>query len=339
VKTWLLLAASASLLALSSVVSAELTPARDIEQLVSDADIIVLGTIADVTDLGLSSIEGTVGGSGARLVTGRIAIRQVLKGTVENPKEVVFWGTVWNGPTARWALAPNQDSIVFLKHGASHTDFVSPYYPALTIVGRPRVAATDPLAGVTEAVAAALHMLQSSAEARRQAVYALKGLRMPAAVAGLRAALHDRNRWTRLEAAAALLSINEIEALPLVEAELLQPRQPDSGVMLNLRVSLRRLEDAAAVPALTRLLARGDTLTRREAASGLGNMRTPAALRALGRALDDEDFDVRLNAVRSLAVATGRNQVLFSREKFQDEEARYITGWKARLRSQSIDLP
>ena len=172
----------------------------------------------------------------------------------------------------------------------------------------------------------------------RQAIYALKGLRLPVAVAGLRAVLHDPDRWTQLEAAAALLSVNEIEALPLVEAELLQPRHPDSGVMSNLRVSLRRLEDAAAIPALTRLLARGDTLTRREAASGLGNMRTPAALRALVRALDDEHFEVRLSAARSLVKAGGQQQS-FSSEWFREHEATYKTEWKARLRSQGIDIP
>ena len=172
----------------------------------------------------------------------------------------------------------------------------------------------------------------------RQAIYALKGLRLPVAVAGLRAVLHDPDRWTQLEAAAAVAAVNEIEALPLVEAVVLQPRHPDSGVMSNLRVSLRRLEDAAAIPALTRLLARGDTLTRREAASGLGNMRTPAALRALVRALDDEHFEVRLSAARSLVKAGGQQQS-FSSEWFREHEATYKTEWKARLRSQGIDIP
>ena len=63
------------------------------------------------------------------------------------------------------------------------------------------------------------------------------------------------------------------------------------------------------------------------------------AQRPLGRALDDEDFDVRFNAVWGIAAATGQYQLRPGWADFREDEARHIREWKARLASLGVEVP
>ena len=71
----------------------------------------------------------------------------------------------------------------------------------------------------------------------------------------------------------------------------------------------------------------------------LGNTSSPAAMRALGRALDDEDFDVRFNVVQSLADAYGQVNLRTSRESFAENETEHKRRWRERLAARGVALP
>lgn len=155
-------------------------------------------------------------------------------------------------------------------------------------------------------------------------------MKNPASISGLRTALRETDRTIQLNAAAALLAADDVSALPIAEAALLQP-EPGlrADLLLNLRGGISRgLTAEAAIPALARLLGARDPETRRTATSALGHTKSSAALIPLGRALDDADFDVRLNAVRALAEVTDQQESIVSSDRFRSDEARYVKYWK-----------
>ena len=67
---------------------------------------------------------------------------------------------------------------------------------------------------------------------------------------------------------------------------------------------------------------------RRAATSALGHTKSSAAIAALGRALYDVDFDVRLNAARGLAGITQEAEWSPSPYAFRASEEPYLTHWK-----------
>jgi hypothetical protein len=69
-----------ALIFLAHNASAELVAEFDLARLVADADWIVIGTISDVTDLGLASVGNRADAAGGRLLTGRVVVHQMLKG-------------------------------------------------------------------------------------------------------------------------------------------------------------------------------------------------------------------------------------------------------------------
>ena len=61
------------------------------------------------------------------------------------------------------------------------------------------------------------------------------------------------------------------------------------------------MKGAAAVPALARVITQGTPEMRVAAVTALSEIGTPGAMEAVVRALDDEDTDIRIAAVRTLA--------------------------------------
>src|SRR5258706_8867159 len=148
---------------------------------------------------------------------------------------------------------------------------------------------------VASAVAAVLCSPEMSQDRRREAIFVLSDTGGPVAVSALRAGLQDGDQSLRLSAAAALLLLGDVSALPAAEKALLHPNPSLSPeILLNLRGGISiGLKDKAAVPGLARLLNAGDTETRRAAVEALRNTNSPSAIAALSKALKDADTDVR----------------------------------------------
>ena len=122
--------------------------------------------------------------------------------------------------------------------------------------------------------------------------------------------LEDRDQTLRLSAAAALLLLDDVSALPVAEKALLHPDTNLSPELLhNLRAGIRLgVKDKAAVPTLTRLLSAGDVEARRAAVEALRNTNSPSAIAPLTKALEDADTDVQYVAVIGLAEITGQSE-------------------------------
>lgn len=96
--------------------------------------------------------------------------------------------------------------------------------------------------------------------------------------------------------AARMASMNTAELLKLIV-----PDGADaSDVALEAIRRAGELKTAASVPNLSRVLAAGGVALRQAAAQALAEIGSPGAMRALEAALDDEDRDVRIAAVRAI---------------------------------------
>jgi len=80
----------------------------------------------------------------------------------------------------------------------------------------------------------------------------------------------------------------------------------DTVVALEAMRRSAAMRSTAAVPAIARVLANGTTLLRQSAAQALATIGTPGSIQALDRAIDDEDRDIRVFAVRTLGHAKYR---------------------------------
>jgi HEAT repeat protein len=146
----------------------------------------------------------------------------------------------------------------------------------------------------------------------------------------LRTALSDSDETVQLNAAAGLLAIGDLSALPMAEAALLRPDLSSTPEVQSLQAGIRHgVKDVMASPTLARLLASGDVETRRSVSPALRNTRSAAALKpSVGQALEDADFDVRVNAARALAEFADQPQRRLSDDGFRADEEGQIRYWK-----------
>jgi HEAT repeat protein len=337
-KTRVVLLVAMFMSAIATSVRAELVPPIDIKDLVSNADMIVIGTIATFEDLGSAPNGNRSGDSPARLVTGEIIVRQVLKGRTDSDRIKFLSPVRGRSIDAGW-FAANTEAVLFLKRNGQETKFASPIYPMVRTSSSVRVEKTDPLEAVVEAISSVLVTPGISSPIKLQAIYQLRGLPMPSAVAGLRAALKESDRTVRIAAIGALLSDGDLDVLPLAEKVLMGPDGGTTGEIANIRGSLRTVRNPAAIPTLARLIRAEDVETRRAVAEVLGKTRSKEALQPLRRALDDADFEVRLNAVRALSQILDSNPLSISEQGFRNAESRLLDQWKARLMSMGVDAP
>jgi hypothetical protein len=305
-------------------------PLLKIPELVQRADVIVIGRITMIGDIGPVAIAAANAPVHGRALLAEIAVDHVVKGAVQTAT-VRFQFDVPDVPMGYRGVAGGEYRVLFLRGTEPPYRFVSPYHPSVIAVPSARLAMESGLDQVFEAVAAVLSSPRTTSSDKREALFALRGAKNAVALAGLRSALSDGDRTVQLTAAAALLAANDVAGLPLATEALLEtPSSLPGDVALNLRGAISHdLSTDAAVPALTQLFNATDATTRRAAVSALGRTQSPVAIASLARALDDSDFDVRLNAARACAEVTGQENLRPSEEAFRGDEHRFIGYWKS----------
>ena len=82
------------------------------------------------------------------------------------------------------------------------------------------------------------------------------------------------------------------------------------------------------MPVLVRLMAAPEAETRRAPSSALRHLRSTAAVPTLVRALDDPDFEVRINGVHGLVDVSGQKELTPSWDAFRSDEEKFINDWK-----------
>jgi hypothetical protein len=138
------------LLSTGSIASAHSEPPFDLREVTNQSDVVVLGTIVDLADLGETVLRGN---NWAHLIGGHIAVHQVFKGHVA-ANAVPFRSLVWTVHLN--SIAKNTHGVVFLKRTPFNLEFVSPAYPMLATVPIPLVASRDAYEAVLESLTAVL---------------------------------------------------------------------------------------------------------------------------------------------------------------------------------------
>ena len=159
--------------------------------------------------------------------------------------------------------------------------------PALRVsIGR--AIAGTPCDSMFEVLLPALHHEQPAM--RCAAVFVLRGMGRKA-IPHLAAALRDKDRSVRKEAAGALAALRWTPDNPLEKVQFY--------FLLEDWAELAKLQ-GAAVPTLLKALGSKETRIRCESARTLGKIRDPRAIPGLIAAVEDPEMDVRIRAVEAL---------------------------------------
>jgi HEAT repeats len=309
-------------------------PSLNLTELTNHANLIVVGEVGDVRDDGPTVTE--VGGRrvSARRMVVKLSIARVLKGRLDNT-DIQFTFVVSDLPLGYVSVAVNQFGMFFLRETQERTlSVVSPYYPFI-------VAARDaPAAGgqaLDQVVAELEHVVTSPRTApkdRVRGITILDSVRTPSVTQALEQAAQAPYGPAVLYAVAALLKRNDILMLELAEKTLtVTPQTDELELRRMLAYSIRDgVSDPRALPVVTRLLKAEDIDVRRGAAAALRHIGTESVIEPLSQALNDDDREVRYQAVLGLASVTGQNDWGPSIDLFIKDESRYLTYWKDWLR-------
>jgi hypothetical protein len=310
-------------------------PVTPIDELVGRSDVVVVGSIVSVGDAGPASITTPSGTTvSGRAMAGRMVVDQVLKGPREL-RELRFDFVQTDDVIGYRGVRADSYRIVFLRRSGADYEFTSPYKPSVVAVPGASVSATKPEDAVFQVLGTVLRDAKSSANDKREAIYAMWPGRVPnaEAIKALRPMLEDSDPSLQCEAAASLLQSNDVTALPYAEHWLLGERaHPWPTCFGNLRGGIAfGIKDPVAIPSLTRLLRAREVETRRVVAGALRHTQSSDAIPALGSALDDLDLDVEYSAVAGLSEITGQTAGMPGIPLFKSNPGAYVSLWKDRL--------
>ncbi len=310
---------------LPSVAGAVIVPGHDVTGMTRDADLIIVGT---VTSIELQGDTTTIreGGSGieipATAAVAMMTVDQVLKGEAVSgriavrlylPHQFAGYGAVSEGDF----------KVYFLREADGEYRFVSAYTPGITAVPGAQGRGADPFARVLSLLADGLRM-GTNPQVKIETLQEIRGIDSPIAIEGLNAASLDSDQTVRIIAVSYLLWLDQLDALPVAEAALADATL-DPRLLAYLRHGIERgIRDERAIPVLARLLLFPEAETRRAAARAMRYIESPLIIEPLRQALDDRNAEVRLAAVRGLAMAVGEQSLFPGDDVFHNDEQRFI---------------
>jgi HEAT repeat protein len=318
-----------SFVGVATVAMATPVPQFRVADIVKDSDVIAIGVVVSVANLGPTSIVTPNGAISGRQMVATLVTDQMIKGPGKSSLQFEF--AVPDAAIGYGGVEAGDVRMFFLKGRGEPYQLVSPHYPSLVAVRGIRLTARGELERVVEALGAVVTSSAEPEAARQSAIYALWGTKIRFGTDALASALADATPATRLTAAAALLAGGDMRALQVAEDALTAPNpNATSEVLHNLAVAISEgIRDPGAVPALARLLLSPNVGARRSAAVALRAIGSSTAVEALVKALDDVDSEVQYTAVTALAEITGQRESAPSLPAFLNNQQHYVEHWKA----------
>jgi hypothetical protein len=309
---------------------ATIVPALDLDQLTQASDLIVVGKVASLRQIGITNLPLDSHQVTSRIEKGVISIDRVLKGEVRGgevsiqfyiPETDIGWPSVTLDSYGIYFLNLRDDGMFV---------FANPYYPfTIAALGISSTGA-NAIDRVVAEISAVLSSPRSTSEQRLNALYLLSRSRSPASTASLSSLLNSSEQALRLSAAGALLERNDTHGLSLAVAALLHGSDGVSAVVRhNLSYAVAQgVRDPNAIPDLKKLLASTDPEIRRAAASALMHSQSPDAITPLLSTLADSDFEVRYYGVVALAEITGQMNWRPNMGDFRTDQEKYLKHWR-----------
>jgi len=307
---------------------ATVVPAFSLNQLVNDSDVIVVGEISDMHEIGNTTVLVSGALVRARKMAGVVDVQEVLKGAVRTSRLDIQFAI-----TEKWVGYPSIPSgtrILFLNLAGETSVPANLYYPSLPAVAGTKSTGGTVLDRVVSELVAVLGSASAPVDQKSETIARLEGIATPSVLSALKNAATQNNDTVRLNAVTALLERDEISVLPIAERALLNPdRQLPDYLRHNLSYGIfTGVKSERAIPALSRLLASPETEVRRAAIMALRRSGSHQALNPLTKGLYDSDLQVRYLSVLGLAEITGETNWETSQEEFSADELRYLRYWR-----------
>lgn len=319
-------AAFALLLTLSGWANGVPVPILDVPSLAAASDLIVVGKVESTRDGGATSIDFGGNAVAARLVLCVIEVDNILKGTVEG-RTISLRYVLPSEPIGYASVVPGYQ-MLFLKKSDLTYLLASPYHASLPAVPDSGVGQGDLLSKIAECLGSVLRASATSHAQKQTALYALSTVHTLGSTDLLRQSLQQRDPTLRLNAAGFLLLRDDLTGMSDAEKAILQPEGLPGNLIHNLNYAIAEgVKDKNAVPALNRLARVQELETRRAAAAGLRHVGSKSAIPSLVHLLDDNDQQVRHEAIMGLAEITGDLDWGPNLDLFQSQEQTYLKHW------------
>jgi hypothetical protein len=309
--------AFAILLLGTTLVVADFAPSLSTKALASSADLIIVGKVERVQQIGSGDITYNGVNYPRQDYAADISIDEMIKGEPLPHRFTLNFSTpstdAW-GNVAEGGLEPNTYRVIFLNKTGSNYKFVSPYSPSLPastkLCGPNWQAQTgeDAYHKVLQRLLALL-CTDSTSQEKQSALFVLNWTEDSAAAPFLKAALNlpnvKSNPTLRMSIVSDLLHWKELSVLPLAEEDLFNesvssPFYPKS----NLVLAISSLEPQISIPLLGCVLKSQEPEDRVAAARFLEYTDSQAALDILLSALNDPDRKVQFAIMQSLGNLT-----------------------------------
>ena len=314
------------ILLLSVPAEAELVPSLDLNTLVSESDLIVVGQVTAVSERERTSIDAGGGYIEVTRMAASLSPNRVLKGQTNDA--TIYFEFVKRDLSPFKLVEARQFGIFFLKNRSGVFTVTNPYYSFL-VAGRSQpIDAGNVLENVVSEFANVIR-LNMPRRARIEAIEALRHVSSKTATEVLREAAGNPDLSVRMRAHTALLWRNDISAMSeAVDLLLKPPPGAEEFLLTNLATSVEAVSDPDAIVLLKRLRTARQANIRRATAGALRSTRAEAAIQPLILCLSDSDRDVRYHAVIGLAEITGQLNWGPSTDMFQRDEQTYLEHWK-----------
>lgn len=302
------------------IVWADIVPQLSIKTLVSQADLIIVGKIERVEQIGQGFLQLQSSAYTRRDFQATISVDETIKGESTSSLFVFNYSTPAvdsYGNVAGGELFPGTYQVVFLKKTTTGFAFVSPYSPSLPANSTPCGANWDAQFGedaYEKVLRRVLDMLcvNSSPEEKQAAVGTLNWEEDASAAPFLKATLNlpdvKDNPTVRTAIVGDLLKWNDLSVLPLAEDDLFQSsKHVDGNLKSNLLLAISSLDPSLSIPVLSRALTLPEPEARIGAARFLEYTHSETALGPLLSALDDPDREVQFAVMQSLGNLTNQH--------------------------------
>jgi HEAT repeats len=301
-------------------VVADFAPTLSTNDLVSSADLIIVGMVEGVQQTGSGDVTYNGVNYPRRDYTADINVDEIIKGESVPHRFILTFSApstdAW-GNVAQGGLLPNTYRVIFLSKTDRGYKFVSPYSPSLP--ASPLPCGPDWQVQLGEdayhrVMQKLLELLctDSTPEEKQSALFDLNWTEDSSAAPFLKAALSfpnvKSNPTLRMAIVSGLLHWKDLSVLSLAEEDLFdQSVQSSSYPKSNLVLAISSLEPPISVPLLARVLKLPQPEERVAAARFLEYTNSQTALDILLSALDDPDRQVQFAVMQSLSILTNQH--------------------------------
>jgi hypothetical protein len=315
--------------------SATPLPPLDFKQLIDSSDVICIGAVESVRDLGKvtrqngnQTIEFERKGAIVkcqRVLKGQITTSELLTVEFLDSKQFLLGSAV---------LSAGETAMLFLAKAETNYQMASPYYGKQVAVASP-VNEDQSIPVINKIEREFLNVVSKGSDAEAStALDRLFKLDSRALVAESNRVMEAVSKRPEREEAVAVtvlaLRIKDGDFEALLQVPKLSSNVTDRDSYLpwqdNLLTAIDQIHDEKAVPVLNKLLVSKSPAVRREASRALATLANRSSVPYLVKGLQDSDVDTSYNSLIALSRITGKPGP--GREEFERNREKYVLEWK-----------